>query len=57
MSRSPTEAPEDTLDLERLVIDPDYRQEVIPRLKAESLARRADRLALRAKKAPTSRQD
>lgn len=57
MSRSLDESPEDAFDLERLVIDHDYRQEVMLRLKAESLARRAQRLATRANKAPTSRQD
>ena len=41
MSRSPNEAPEEPVDLERLVIDSDYRQEVMLRLRAESLARRA----------------
>jgi hypothetical protein len=57
MSRSPKEAPEDALDLERVVIDPDYRQEVMLRLKAESLARRAQRPAAPATKVPTSRKD
>ena len=57
MTRPTTDAPEDALDLERLVIDVDYRQEVMLRLKAQSLARRAQRLATRANKAPTSRQD
>ena len=57
MSRSPKEAPEDALDLERVVIDPDYRQEVMLRLKAESLARRAQRPAAPASKVPTSRKD
>jgi hypothetical protein len=57
MSRSPNETPEEALDLERLVIDVDYRQEVMLRLKAESLARRAKRLAARANRRPTSRQD
>ena len=57
MSRSPNEAPEEPLDLERLVIDSDYRQEVMLRLKAESLARRARHLAARTRKPPTSRKD
>jgi hypothetical protein len=57
MSRSPNEAPEEGLDLERLVIDADYRQEVMLRLKAESLARRSERAASRATKPPTSRKD
>ncbi len=57
MSRSPKEAQEEPLDLERLVIDSDYRQEVMLRLRAESLARRAKRLAERAGKPPTSRKD
>ena len=57
MSRSPSEAPEEPLDLERLVIDADYRQEVMLRLKAESLTRRARRLAERASKLPTFRKD
>jgi hypothetical protein len=57
MSRSPDEAQEEPLDLERLVIDTDYRQEVMLRLKAESLARRARRAAARAIKPPTSRKD
>ena len=57
MSRSPNEAPEEALDLERLVIDADYRQEVMLRLKADSLARRAQRLAARARKPPTTRED
>ena len=57
MSRSPNEAPEEALDLERLVIDVDYRQEVMLRLKAESLARRATRLAERAGKPPVTRKD
>jgi len=56
MSRAPTEAPEEDLDLERVVIDVDYRQEVMLRLKAESLARRARRLAERASK-PLTRKD
>lgn len=57
MSRSPNEAPEEPLDLERLVIDADYRQEVMLRLKAESLARRARRLAARARKPLVTRED
>jgi len=57
MSRSPQEAPEEDLDLERLVIDVDYRQEVMLRLKAESLARRAQRLAERANKPRLTRKD
>ena len=57
MSRSPKKAPEDALDLERVVIDPDYRQEVMLRLKAESLARRAQRPATPASKAAASRKD
>jgi len=57
MSRPPIEAPEEALDLERLVIDVDYRQEVMLRLKAESLARRAKRLAARANKPPVTRKD
>ena len=57
MSRSPNEAQEEPLDLERLVIDTDYRQEVMLRLKAESLARRARRTAHSAIKPPTSRKD
>lgn len=57
MSRSPNEAPEEPVDLERLVIDRDYRQEVMLLLKAETLARRAGRVAARASKAPTSRKD
>ena len=57
MSRTPKEEPEEPLDLERLVIDTDYRQEVMLRLKAESLARRAERAAGRAGKLPTSRKD
>lgn len=57
MSRSPNEAPEEALDLERLVIDADYRQEVMLRLKAESLARRTQRLAARARKPPITRED
>ncbi len=56
MSRSPNEAPE-PVDLERLVIDTDYRQEVMLRLKAETLARRAGRIASRANRAPISRKD
>ena len=57
MSRSPNEAPEEPVDLERLVIDTDYRQEVMLRLRAESAARRAERSATRAKPLPTSRKD
>ena len=57
MSRLPNEAREEPIDLERLVIDTDYRQEVMLSLKAESLARRAKRLAARASKPPTSRKD
>ena len=57
MSRSPKEAQEEALDLERLVIDSDYRQEVMLRLKAESIARRAKRLAARASKPPLTRKD
>jgi hypothetical protein len=57
MSRSPEEAQEEPLDLERLVIDTDYRQEVMLRLKADSLARRAERVAARASKHPTARKD
>ena len=57
MSRTPKDGPEEPLDLERLVIDTDYRQEVMLRLKAESLARRAERAASRAGKLPTSRKD
>jgi hypothetical protein len=53
MSRLPNDASEEALDLERLVIDADYRQEVMLRLKAESLARRARRTAERAGKPPT----
>jgi hypothetical protein len=57
MSHSPDEAPEEGLDLERLVIDADYRQEVMLRLKTESLERRASRAAQRASKAPPTRKD
>jgi hypothetical protein len=57
MSHAPKEATEEDLDLERLVIDVDYRQEVMLRLKAESLARRARRLAERASKPPIARKD
>jgi hypothetical protein len=57
MSHAPKEAPEEDLDLERLVIDVDYRQEVMLRLKAESLARRAQRLAERANKPRLTRKD
>jgi hypothetical protein len=57
MSHSPKDAPEEALDLERVVIDVDYRQEVMLRLKAESLARRARRLSERASKPPLTRKD
>jgi hypothetical protein len=57
MSHSPDEAPEEGLDLERLVIDADYRQEVMLRLKTESIERRAARAAQRASKAPLTRKD
>jgi len=57
MSRLPNEAQEEPLDLERLVIDSDYRQEVMLRLKAESLGRRAQRAASRATKPVTTRKD
>jgi hypothetical protein len=57
MSRSPNEAQEEPLDLERLLIDSDYRQEVMLRLKAESLARRSERAASRANRPQTSRKD
>ena len=57
MSRSPNEAPEEALDLERLVIDADYRHEVMLRLKAESLARPARRLAERAAKPSGTSKD
>ena len=57
MSRSPKDAPEEPLDLERLVIDTDYRQEVMLRLKAESHARRTQRAAGQSQKSPTSRKD
>ena len=57
MSRSPNEAPEEPVDLERLVIDTDYRQEVMLRLKAESLGRHAERAGSRANRTPTSRKD
>ena len=57
MSRSPNEAPEEPVDLERLVIDSDYRQEVMVRLRGESLARRAPRTAARSDKLPASRKD
>lgn len=56
MSRSPKEAPEEPVDLERLVIDSDYRQEVMLRLKAESHARGADRVPGRSDKLQTSRK-
>jgi len=57
MSRSPNETPDEPLDLERLVIDTDYRQEVMLRLKTESLARRAERVASRANRTPSTRKD
>src|ERR1051326_4688394 len=57
MSHSPDEAAEEGLDLERLVIDADYRQEVMLRLKTESLGRRAARAAQPANKAPLNRKD
>ena len=57
MSHSPDEAPEEGLDLERLVIDADYRQEVMLRLKADSLERRAMRAAQPENKAPLTRKD
>jgi len=57
MSHSPDEAPEEGLDLERLVIDADYRHEVMLRLKTDSLERRAMRAAQRASKAPLSHKD
>lgn len=57
MSRSPKEAPEEALDLERLVIDSDYRQEVMLRLKAESLARRAGRPGTQTSRISSSRKD
>lgn len=57
MSRSPKEAQEEALDLERLVIDRDYRQEVMVRLKAESDARRAERAGTRTSGLPTTRKD
>jgi hypothetical protein len=57
MSRSPNEAPEEPVDLERLVIDSDYRQEVMLRLRAESDTRRAQRTTTRPDKLPTSRKD
>jgi hypothetical protein len=57
MSRLPNEAREEPIDLERLVIDTDYRQEVMLRLKAESLVRRAQRLAVSASKPPIPRKD
>jgi hypothetical protein len=55
MSRSPDEAHEEPLDLERLVIDADYGEEVMLRLKDECLARRAQRLAAPACKRPIRR--
>ena len=57
MSHSPDEAPEEGLDLERLVIDADYRQEVMLRLKADALERRVMRAAQRASKAPLTLKD
>ncbi|HKX09099.1 MAG TPA: hypothetical protein VJN67_12950 [Stellaceae bacterium] len=57
MSRSPKEAQEEALDLERLVIDSDYRQEVMVRLKAESDARRAERAGTHTSRLPTTRKD
>ena len=57
MSRSPKEAQEEALDLERLVIDSDYRQEVMLRLKEESLARRAERAGHNTFRLPTARKD
>ena len=57
MSRSPKEAQEEALDLERLVIDSDYRQEVMLRLKEESLARRAERARPHTSRLPAARKD
>jgi hypothetical protein len=57
MSRSPNEAPEEPVDLERLVIDSDYRQEVMLRLRAESVARRTQRTAGRSDEHRTARKD
>ena len=57
MSRSPKEAPEEPLDLERLVIDTDYREEVMLRLKAASPVRRSARTPSPASRHPTSRKD
>jgi hypothetical protein len=57
MSRSPKEAPEEPVDLERLVIDRDYRHEVMLRLKADSHARRTERVPGRSDKLQTSRKD
>ena len=57
MSRSPKEAPEEPLDLERLVIDTDYREEVMLRLKAASPVRRSARALNPASRHPTSRKD
>ncbi len=57
MSRSPKEAQDEALDLERLIIDSDYRQEVMVRLKAESDARRAERAGTLASRLPTTRKD
>ncbi len=57
MSRSPNEAPEEPLDLERLVIDSDYCREVMLRLRADSLSRRAQRAAGWSNRPPTSRKD
>ena len=56
MSRSPKEAPEEPLDLERLIIDTDYRQEVMLRLKAELVARREERRAFPEDKPQTPRK-
>ena len=57
MSRSPKEVPEEPVDLERLVIDTDYRQEVMLRLRAESLVRRERNAAGRFGNAPSARKD
>ncbi len=57
MSRSPNRAPEEPVDLERLVIDSDYRQEVMLGLRAESLARRAHGVIGRSDERPRSRKD
>lgn len=56
MSRSPKEAQEE-LDLERLLIDSDYRHEVMVRLKAESDARRAERASTHTSRLPATRKD